>query len=172
MSRRFAWPGLAIRGGSMSAGSVCCGRVGTGVASGAGGRVGGQGVLAAGGWAPGCAGAGSVEVRCSIWSRRARMRPKLGSCRLLALRWRIRRAEDFVKELADDVEASESWSEEDPSEAGEAESAELGAGGAGGRCGPLERRGGRGGAVGTAKVVLRGGGGGGGIAAAAEDGAT
>ena len=74
-------------------------------------------------------------------------------------------------DLPDDVEASESWSDEDPSEAGEAESTVLGAGEAYGRCAPAGRRGGGSGAVGTAKVVLRGGGGSA-VAAGVGDGAT
>jgi hypothetical protein len=71
------------------------------------------------------------------------------------VRCRNRRAEDLVTDLPDDVEASDSWSEEDPSEAGEAESAVRGAGGAHGWRKPAGRRGGGGGALGTAKVVLR-----------------
>ena len=58
-------------------------------------------------------------------------------------------------DLPDDVEASDSWSEEDPSEAGEAESDVRGAGGGHGRRETAGRRGGGGGALGTAKVVLR-----------------
>ena len=58
-------------------------------------------------------------------------------------------------DLPDDVEASDSWSEEDPSEAGEAESVVRGAGGAHGRRRTAGRREGGGGALGTAKVVLR-----------------
>jgi hypothetical protein len=81
----------------------------------------------------------------------------LGSLRWSRVRCRNRRAEDVVMDLPDDVEASDSWSEEDPSEAGEAESAVRGAGGAHGRRKPAGRRGGGSGAVGTAKVVLRGG---------------
>ena len=172
MLRRSALPGVATRGGSVSAGSLSWGRVGTGGASGGGGRVDGQDVLAAGGWAPGCTGLGSVEVRCSIWSRRARMSLKLGSSRPLALRCRTRRAKDAVMDLPDDVEASESWSDEDPSETGEAESAEFVAGEAYGRCVLRERRAGGSGAVGTATVVLRGGGRSGAVATAAGDGAT
>ena len=74
--------------------------------------------------------------------------------------------------MPDDVEASDSWSDEDPSEAGEAEGAEFGAGEAYGRCVPMERRAGGRGAVGTAKVELLGGGGGCAVAAAARGGAT
>ena len=96
---------------------------------------------------------------------------RLGSFRRSRLRCRIRRAWDVVIDLPDDVEASESWSDEDPSEAGEAESAVLGAGEADGRCVPVERRARGSGAVGTAKVVLRGGGGRA-VVAAAEEGAT
>ena len=79
----------------------------------------------------------------------------LGSPRWSRVRCRNRRAEDVVMDLPDDVEASDSWSEEDPSEAGEAESDVRGAGGGHGRRKPAGRRGGGGGALGTAKVVLR-----------------
>ena len=51
--------------------------------------------------------------------------------------------------------ASESWSDEEPSEAGDAEETFLGAGAEGGRLVVEGRRAGRGGAVGIAKVVLR-----------------
>ena len=57
------------------------------------------------------------------------------------------------------MEASESWSDEEPSEAGDAESAVLGAGTAGERFQLVGRRAAGGGAVGIAKVILRGGGG-------------
>ena len=63
----------------------------------------------------------------------------------------MQRAVDLVVDLPDDVEASESWSDEDPSEAGEAESAVLGARKAGGRCTPVGRR--ADGALGTGWII-------------------
>ena len=69
------------------------------------------------------------------------------------------------------MEASGSWSVEEPSETGDAEGTFLGAGAEGGRLVVVGRRAGRGGAVGTAKVVLRGGGGSA-AGVAAGDGAT
>ena len=62
---------------------------------------------------------------------------------------------------AEDVEggASESWSDEEPSEAGDAEGAILRAGAGESRLVVGGRRAVRGGAVGTAKVELRCGGG-------------
>ncbi len=65
----------------------------------------------------------------------------------------------MVDDLAEDVEASESWSDEEPSEAGDDESTVFGAKKADGRFMLVGRRAVEGGAVGIAKVVLRGGGG-------------
>jgi hypothetical protein len=56
---------------------------------------------------------------------------------------------------AEDVEASESWSDEEPSEAGDAGGAIFRAGAAGSRLVVGGRRVTRGSAVGTAKVELR-----------------
>ncbi len=74
-------------------------------------------------------------------------------------------------DLAEDVEASESWSDEEPSEAGDVEGTVLGARKAGGRIMLVDRRAVGGGAVGIAKVVLRGGGGSA-VVVLAGDGAT
>ena len=56
---------------------------------------------------------------------------------------------------AEDVEASESWSDEEASEAGDAKGAMFGAGAVGRRRVVWGRRAAQGGAVGTAKVELR-----------------
>ena len=69
------------------------------------------------------------------------------------------------------MEASESWSDEEPSEAGDDESAIFGARKAGGCFMLVGRRAVVGSAVGIAKVELRGGGGGA-VVVVADEGAT
>ena len=157
VSRSLALGEVTNPGGGVSAGAYVDDRGGRARAGVAGGGAGVQVATAAGVSALGWAGWGGAEDRRSIWSRRSRMSLMLGSFRFARARSRNRRAEDLVMDWPDDVEASESWSDEDPSEAGEAESVVRGAKLAGGRRAPAERWGCWGGAAGTANVVLRAG---------------
>ena len=120
----------------------------------AGGSVEGRAVGVAGVSAADCAGLTGQEIRCSNWSMRSRMSWKAGLFRWARARARTLRCADLV-DGAEDVEASESWSDEEPSEADDAEGAFLRAGAVESRLVVGGRRAVRGGAVGTAKVVLR-----------------
>ncbi len=119
----------------------------------------GQGAVAA--LSPsGGAGFGDGDIFCSIMAMRSSISWRAGSRWPVSTRWRCRRPADLVGlEFAEVVEASESWSDEEPSEAGEVEDKGHGAGAAGVRLRPGGRRVAVGGAEGIAKVVLSCGGG-------------
>ncbi len=104
--------GAAVREGCASAGSSNAG-CGGAEGSSAGGSFTGRIAAAAGVSTPGCAGLGGVEIICSMCTMRSRMSWRLGSFRRSRARCRFRRAWDVKIYWAEDVEASESWSDED-----------------------------------------------------------
>ncbi len=99
-------------------------------------------------------------ILCSIMTMRSSISWRAGSRCLERSFWRYLRPADLVGfEFAEVVEASESWSDEEPSEAGEVEDKGRGAGAAGVLLRPGGRRAVVGGTEGMAKMVLCCGGG-------------